>query len=524
MHYLFNSGIPARSGSLPGVTLAPLRPHLFPVALALAVAPVLHAGLECKADQPFVHPGGGATLTAALDGAGTPPGCVWAVPDPEDGRIETDAQGRGRYQAPAWADRIRSCRIRAAWKDAQGRQQVQETTVELRPVPGFPLPAARFAATAFVPYLPGTPLHQRWLALDRRLRRIVIVHPDGQLEPWQGAGVRREGGPSMVFSDPCAIAARPVRPGREDPWRLAVVDQGSHVIYEVDAKGEVWRLAGTPGQPGHVDSKATEARFHHPAAAVFRPDGGLLVSDRDNRCIRLVKDGVTDTVAGCSDHALWQDGTGAQAGFLAPGALALDPRTGNLFICDQHRVRFMDPEGRVRTAAGSLEEGFEAWRRNPPTPPGLTRMAGIPCLSHPSALEVDAACDSLRIVDAGNRVSRALTIAPGPFQGELTTLSAQGRAVQAAPDEGSRESKADHKSDRNVLSFGPLAADARDSFVPGETYVAASRPQNAADSRSQRTTEGLASSLALPERARPWPIPAWNRGWTSGPWWPWACP
>jgi hypothetical protein len=204
----------------------------------------------------------------------------------------------------------------------------------------------------------------------------------------------------------------------------------------VDAKGEVWRLAGTPGQPGHVDNKATEARFHHPAAVVFRPDGGLLVSDRDNRCIRLVKDGVTDTVAGCSYHALWQDGTGAQAGFLAPGALALDPRTGNLFICDQHRVRFMDPEGGVRTAAGSLEEGFEAWRRNPPTTHGLTRMAGIPCLSHPSALEVDAACDSLRIVDAGNRASRALAIAPGPFQGDLTTLSTQGRAVQAAPDEG----------------------------------------------------------------------------------------
>ncbi len=96
-----------------------------------------------------------------------------------------------------------------------------------------------------------------------------------------------------------------------------------------------WRnLAGLPGVAGTNDGFGTNAQFHGPENVVVDGAGNVYVSDSFNYTIRkIAPDGTVSTLAGLTGVSGTNDGTGTNALFEFPYALALDGAT-NLFVTD----------------------------------------------------------------------------------------------------------------------------------------------------------------------------------------------
>jgi sugar lactone lactonase YvrE len=102
---------------------------------------------------------------------------------------------------------------------------------------------------------------------------------------------------------------------------------------------------------------ASVATLRKPLAAVMDAAENLYVADTSNhRVLRLdAATGFTTFVAGMGIPGYGGDGGPATAALLkSPSGLALD-RAGGLYIADQnnHRVRRVDPTGRITTVAGT---------------------------------------------------------------------------------------------------------------------------------------------------------------------------
>ena len=95
-----------------------------------------------------------------------------------------------------------------------------------------------------------------------------------------------------------------------------------------------------------------------PGDIVFDAAGNLFVADGYNDKIKkITPDGMMTTLAGSSVG--YADGTGSQAQFAGPGAMAIDAH-GNLFVAEFTglRVRKVTPEGVVTTIAGNGTAGL----------------------------------------------------------------------------------------------------------------------------------------------------------------------
>jgi sugar lactone lactonase YvrE len=97
---------------------------------------------------------------------------------------------------------------------------------------------------------------------------------------------------------------------------------------------------------------ATQARFRGPQGLAIAPNGDLFVADTQNFTIRkIAADGTVTTLAGAAGAAGSSDGTGLQARFTEPRAIAIDKR-GNLYVADGSTIRKLTPAGTVTTLAG----------------------------------------------------------------------------------------------------------------------------------------------------------------------------
>jgi hypothetical protein len=356
----------------------------------------------------------------------------------------TDGQGRGLYQAPSGAG-PGSTRVRVAWTEpGTGAPRSQTVELKLDPGPLLPPRPERFQAWAFVPHLPDTPLHRRWLALDRASGRILVVERDGEARIWVGHGDDKaapgdDKRARAGLADPTGLAVRPILPGQEALWEAAVVDQGTHRVLRLDPQGQLTPLAGEAGQPGLANGPCELARFRRPTGAAYGADGALYVSDTGNHRICRLAEGEVATLAGYSARPVWCDGKGEAAGFQAPGALAMDLAGRRLFVGDGPSLRLAGEDGEVWTLAGDQVPGFEAWRQDPPRVPALDRLCRVPCLGDPAALFL--AGHSLHIVDRGNRALRTLCLDPGhPDLGLLATSAtfAQEPPAEAKTTAGGR--------------------------------------------------------------------------------------
>jgi DNA-binding beta-propeller fold protein YncE len=249
--------------------------------------------------------------------------------------------------------------------------------------------------------------------------RVSVVDPTGKVRVFAGTGVRGlygDEGPASqaLFNGPHHLLVGP-------DGAVWVADTWNHAIRRIDLRtGVVTRGAGT-GEPGFFGDggSALEARFGHVFNIAFR--GNVLYAcDLDNRRIRAIDLGtrVVTTVAGNGQRGVPKDGEKALSQPLVdPRAIAFDSK-GSLYIAERggHALRVVDPEGRIRTVAGTGEAGHS----------GDDGPAASARLNGPKHLFVEKD-DSVLVTDTENHVIRRYS----PRDGTIRRVAGTGEAGSA---------------------------------------------------------------------------------------------
>ena len=108
-------------------------------------------------------------------------------------------------------------------------------------------------------------------------------------------------------------------------------------------------VAGDPTASGTRDATGTSARFNTPRGITIDASGNLYVADQVNATIRrITPSGVVTTLAGRAEARESIDGTGANARFTSPAAIAIDSNNV-MVVADARAVRRVGLDGRVDT-------------------------------------------------------------------------------------------------------------------------------------------------------------------------------
>ncbi len=223
-----------------------------------------------------------------------------------------------------------------------------------------------------------------------------------------------DGGPvsrARLF-DPMGLA-------RDPSGTLFVSDRGGtgpgRVVWRFGADSVARVVAGT-GRRGTTlgAADARTASLGSPQGLCLDREGRLYLADSYNHVVlRLDPSGALTRVAGTGTPGDRGDGGPAVAARLnQPYDVRVDTR-GNLYIADvgNHRVRRVDPAGRISTVAGTGEPGYS----------GDDGPATRARLRDPFGLWVDARY-GLLIADSGNDVVRQVDDA-----GVIRTIAGTGR-------------------------------------------------------------------------------------------------
>lgn len=289
-----------------------------------------------------------------------------------------------------------------------------------------------------------------WTFFDMPARAPVEQGPVPTPLAWQaqmevlagdGVGGLRDGaGAQARFADPYALAV--------DAHRVAyIADAGdNNRIRRVYPDGRVDTLAGT-GE-GWRDGPGAQAQFHTPSGIALDAAGNVYVADTGNHRIRRIgADGVVSTLAG-DGVAGFADGPAAQARFDAPMGVAVDA-SGRVYVADTYndRIRVIEPDGTVRTAAGGEQpgnvDGFGAETR-------LDTPVALALDSHGNLLIADLYNNAIRRLSPdgmlrtqvadGSVMSGPLSVAVthddvlyvGDINGKVVQVSTQGHQVALA--------------------------------------------------------------------------------------------
>ena len=104
-----------------------------------------------------------------------------------------------------------------------------------------------------------------------------------------------------------------------------------------------------------TDGLASKAGLFGARAVAFAPNGSLYVMERQGSCIRRVREGVIETVAGTGARGYAGDGGDARSAvFDAPKEMAADPE-GNIYVVDteNHAIRRIDAKTWIITTIAS---------------------------------------------------------------------------------------------------------------------------------------------------------------------------
>ena len=144
--------------------------------------------------------------------------------------------------------------------------------------------------------------------------------------------------------------------------KIYVADSGNNIVLCMDgSKKEVTAGYTLPADMherpagGYQDGDAKEALFNHPFDLV-EWYGGIAVSDTDNNCIRLItEDGKVRTLAGTGEEG-HDDGYASEASFSGPAGMAVGS-DGKLYIADSGSgtIRVISEDGEVTTLTAGLD-------------------------------------------------------------------------------------------------------------------------------------------------------------------------
>lgn len=180
-----------------------------------------------------------------------------------------------------------------------------------------------------------------------------------------------------TFNSPYGIAS--------DPSGAVYVAEHASLIRKISPEGLVTTLAGGAGATGagFIDGSGAEASFRNPHALALDKTGLVFIADAGNGAIRKVTPaGIVSTLA---------TGLGAVQG------IAVDSK-GNVYVTDywRHSVKKITPGGVVSTLAGGSAFGL------------LDGTGGQASFVHPQGISIDVH-DNLFIADSGNNAVRKIT-------------------------------------------------------------------------------------------------------------------
>ncbi len=163
-----------------------------------------------------------------------------------------------------------------------------------------------------------------------------------------------DGGPAVagLLSEARGVTA-------SDDGTVYVADTENHCIRAVTPDGALEHVAG--GDAGYVDGDLADARFYLPERIRWL-DGSLWLADTQNHAIRRIDlaAGTVETVAGTGEPGFDGDGGPGVDALLDQPASMLPEPDGGLWIADSqnHRVRYVDPDGTIRTVVGDGQPTF----------------------------------------------------------------------------------------------------------------------------------------------------------------------
>ena len=221
---------------------------------------------------------------------------------------------------------------------------------------------------------------------------------------------------------------------------LYIADTEGHRIRKVDAAaGNIFTVAGT-GSAGYNDGPTFLAQFHRPEGIAVDGSGNLHIADSGNHYIRKIDTtGKISLQAGSGRPGYFGDGRGAaQAGLHAPRDVAADG-AGNLYIADtsNHRIRKVDAVGYISTVAGSGERGYSG-DGGPAIEAQLAWPSSTAADEAGNLYIADSYNHRIRKVDAEGNISTAAGIGTAGYGGDGGAAAAaqlnlpQGVAVDGA--------------------------------------------------------------------------------------------
>jgi uncharacterized protein (TIGR03437 family) len=213
---------------------------------------------------------------------------------------------------------------------------------------------------------------------DTGTQRVRQVLPTGVIQTLAGTGVAGYVSDNVVAST--APLASPTGVALDAAGDIVIADTYNQRIRQVGADGRIHNLAGTGvGGVGAEGLLAAQTPLNGPRGVCMDRGGTLFVVDTgNNRVLQAAPQALVVTAAGNGAPGDAGDGGPARlAEINQPSACARDS-AGNLFIADtsNHRIRKVDPSGKISTVAGTGAPGFSG-DEGPATAANINAPLGV---------------------------------------------------------------------------------------------------------------------------------------------------